>query len=195
MKITVRKLTDETLLREACDATRHPGQNASTATLKRMYQCQHSPARTQMFWVRMEKIATFVSVHFTRHKTGVEHFVESNRDDRGTNAVADRNTPVNHSMLMNAQALMTMADQRLCFQAHLATVGVMVRLKNAIAKVDPDLAELMVPKCVRMGFCPELKPCVAGPATVIGAYRNSWFVKEREKLREKSECYTCSSSA
>lgn len=179
MNITVTKITGLTELRAACDATRHPGQAPSTATLERMYRCLHSPIRTQMFWIRMEGIATFVSVHLVRHKHGVEHFVESNRDDRGgTNA--DRLTPVNHSMLVNAEALINMARKRLCYASHKTTVGVMARVRNAIRRVDPDLADNMLPECVRCGYCPELRACAAGPVAVIMAYPDAWPTKQRE---------------
>ena len=180
MNITVTKLTDVDLLRKACDATRHPGQTPSSATLAKMYQCRHSPIRTQLFWVEMQGIPTFVSVHLVRHAaTGQVHFVESNRDDRGGDETVNRLTPVNHSMLLNAEHLMVMAEKRLCFASHKTTVGVMNRLRNAVRRVDPDLADAMVPQCVRLGYCPELKPCVAGPAAVILNYNHSLPVVRR----------------
>lgn len=183
MIITATKLTDETLLRAACDATRHPGQNPSTATLRAMYQCEHSPVRTQLFWIRMKGIPTFVSVHLVRHSaTGQSHFVESNRDDRGGTDTTDRLTPVNHSMLLNAQHLIDMAKKRLCYASHKTTVGVFVRLRNAIHKVDPALAEVMVPECVVRGYCPELRPCRLGPEKVIRSYPDSHHNKKRAGL-------------
>ena len=182
MHVTVQKLTDEALLRDACDATRKPGLTPSTMTLAKAYQCQHSPARTQLFKVRLEGIPTFVSVHLVRHSaTGQCHFVESNREDRGGEA-ADRLTPVNHLMLLNAQHLMDMAGDRLCYNAHLQTVGIFSRIRNAVRTVDPALAENMVPKCVRMGFCPELRACKPGPVSVIRSYAHTSFVRERAKI-------------
>ena len=180
MNIAVTKLTDVDLLRKACDATRHPGQTPSSATLAKMYQCRHSPIRTQLFWVEMQGIPTFVSVHFVRHAaTGQVHFVESNRDDRGGDETVNRLTPVNHSMLLNAEHLMAMAEKRLCFASHKTTVGVMNRLCKAVRRVDPDLADAMVPQCVRLGYCPELKPCVAGPVAVIRCYSATKPVRDR----------------
>jgi len=103
-------------------------------------------------------IPTFVSTHLVRHSIGVTHYVESNRDDRGGQDV-DRNTPVNHAMLINAQALMAMARKRLCGNAHRETVKVMIAIKNAVREVDPDLAQAMVPDCVYRGSCYELNSC------------------------------------
>ena len=174
MNVTIQKLTDETLLRRACDMTRHPGQNPSTATLERMYRCEHSPIRTQLFWVELQGIPTFVSVHLVRHKHGVEHFVESNRDDRGGSEETNRLTPVNHGMLVNAQALINMARKRLCYASHKTTVGVFSRLRNAVRRVDQDLAINMVPECVVRGYCPELRQCQPGMTNVLRAYQDSY---------------------
>ena len=153
--IRVLKLTGTELLRLACESTMHG--KKSGMTLKQIYQCEHSPIRTQLFWVEMH-IPTFVSVHFVRHKIGVEHFVETNRDDRG-GVEADRWTPVKHSMLINAQALIQMARKRLCRKAHPTTRQVMADLRFAVQEVDPDLFEHMVPECVYRGKCNEIHPC------------------------------------
>ncbi|MBV5310806.1 hypothetical protein [Chromatium okenii] len=160
MQITATKLTDIELLRRACDMTRHEGQSASTVSLAAMYRCEHSPIRTQLFWIEMSRIPTFVSVHLVRHSIGVTHYVESNRDDKGGKDTG-RNMPVNHAMLINAQALMAMARKRLCSNAHVDTMRVMGRIKVAVADVDPDLAKAMVPDCVYRGGCHELKSCGA----------------------------------
>jgi hypothetical protein len=81
-EIIIKKLTDESVLRRACDMTRKPGMVPSQMTLEKIYRCEHSPIRTQQFWIELHGIETFVSVHLVRHKIGVEHYIESNRDDR-----------------------------------------------------------------------------------------------------------------
>ena len=124
-----------------------------------LYQSEHSPIRTQTFWVDMQGIPSFVSVHLVRHKIGVEHFVQTYRDDRGANEVADRNTKVNHGMFINAAALIHMSRKRLCTNAHEETRKVMVEIKNAIKEVDPVLAKYMVVDCVYRGGCCEPRTC------------------------------------
>ena len=69
--ITVEKLTDISLLRRACAVTM--GAESSKARLETFYNCERSPIRTQMFWIEMKGIPSFVSVHLVRHKIGVEH--------------------------------------------------------------------------------------------------------------------------
>lgn len=182
MNIIVDQLTGQAEMRAACDFTRRPGMSPSTMTLRKIYQCEHSPIRALMFAVQMEGIPTFVSVHLVRHKHGVEHYVQSNRDDRGGDDEVNRLTPVNHLMICNAQALINMARKRLCFASHKTTVGVFARLRAAVRRVDPDLADFMVPECVVRGYCPELRPCDAGPAQVIRAYGDSPHVQMREAM-------------
>lgn len=156
MEITVKKLTDETLMRRACEMT---FRGKSKVSLEKMYKAEHSPIRTQMFWIEFHDIPTFASVHLVRHKIGVEHFVLSNREDRGGDPFADRWTPVSHGMFINAQALINMSRKRLCKKAHPYVQKVMSDLRDEIAKVDPALAKCMVKECDYRGRCHELKPC------------------------------------
>ena len=156
MRITVTKITDETLMQRACEFTTG---KPSGMTLEKIYQCEHSPMRTQIFLVEMIDIPTFVSVHLVRHNVGVTHFVKSNREDRGGNGEEDRNTPINHAMLINAQSLINMARKRLCKKAHNATVAAMERIKQEVHKVDPALADRMEMDCLYRKGCHELKPC------------------------------------
>ncbi len=157
MQVIVTKLTQPDLMRKACSYTTG---KPSSASLDRMYDCEHSPIRTQMFWVEMIGIPTFVSVHFVRHKVGVEHYVRSNRDDRGGDEKVDRDTPVNHAMLCNAQALIHMSRKRLCGRAHQTTREVMKLVRLGVAYEDGGLAAFMVPECdYRGGICHELVSC------------------------------------
>lgn len=158
MEISVKKYTDAFLMRKACEMTMHD--RSSKASLKDMYKCEHSPIRTQMFWIEMLDIPTFVSVHFVRHHVGIEHFVQSNRVDHGADTNITRLTPINHGMWCNAQALISMSRRRLCYKASPETREVMLKIKEAVRAVDPDLANALVPNCIyRGGHCHEPKPC------------------------------------
>lgn len=155
MKITVTPLTDMSLVHKACGSTL--GTDTSNITFDAIMTCEHSPIRCLLFWVDMRDIPTFVSVHLVRHKIGVEHFVKSNRDDRGGSAKVDRDTPINHGMLINAQALVNMARRRLCMQAHPAARKVMQAIKDASPK---ELQKYLIPECEYRGnTCNELRYC------------------------------------
>jgi hypothetical protein len=174
MKILIKDMTDVNLVRRACDMTRKPGVKPSTISREKLLKCEHSPVRLIQFWVELIGIPSFVSTHLVRHKFGVEHFVESNRDDRGGagDDKVTRLTPVNHGMFANAQALIAMSQKRLCYMSSSKTVATWMRLRKEMAKMAPDMADAMVPSCVyRNGFCPELRECKPGLAKVMKAYR------------------------
>jgi hypothetical protein len=158
MNIKVIKLTDDGLARRACKFTLH-SQAETSIPMRKLYGSEHSPIRTQLFWIELVDIPTFVSVHFVRHKIGVEHYVQTNRVDRGGKVNTDRTAPVNHAMLVNAQALINMSRKRLCFNASEETREVMVGIKDEVSKLSPCLAEFMVVECVYRGRCPEPRSC------------------------------------
>jgi len=169
--VLVERVTDVDLVRWGCEMTMH-GQTSKVG-IGKMAKAEHSPLRLLMYKVELQHIPTFVSVHLVRHKIGVEHFVKSMRDDLyiDPEAVVDRDTPVNHGMLINAQALIQMARKRLCFKSHAKTVGVMRKLRRELAKVEPELAPFLVPECVyRGGMCPEFRECKPGLINVLDAY-------------------------
>ena len=167
--VTAQRLTDNVLWRRAASLTARG--RAVNMPLSNLYRCEHSPIRAILFWVEMRGIPSFVSTHLVRHKIGIEHYVESNRDDRGGTGEENRLTPVNHGMLINAQALIEISKKRLCYKSHSKTIAVWSRVRNAIAIVDPDLARFMVPECVyRNGLCPELSECKPGLQKVLKAY-------------------------
>ena len=156
--VSVRKITGTDLMRLACSYTINADSNM---TLEKVYQCEHSPMRTQLFVVEMQGIPTFVSAHFVRHKHGVEHFVKSNREDRASHTGdLGRWQPVNHMMLCNAQALVNMARKRLCRKASNETTATMQAIVNAVRRFgDFALAERMVPECEYRRGCREIKTC------------------------------------
>lgn len=203
--MSVRKLTDLELLQEAC-ATTFMG--TSHATLISLYKSEHSPVRTQLFWISLKNIPLYISTHLLRHHVGSVPFQLTCRDDRNggnpglpakidrikeqietlldhfhkggvyTGAQhqemeailgeldwlkdnADRYTPVNLSLCINAQSLIDMAKLRLCSGcAARETVIVFNAIKNEISKIDPDLSSMMVRKCVyRNGLCGEQRCC------------------------------------
>lgn len=158
MKVTVTKLTDTALAQRACQFTLH-SHSPTNIGLRKLYGSEHSPIRTQMFWIELKGIPTYVSVHLVRHKIGIEHYVSTNRMDRGADDIADRNSPVNHAMLCNAQALINMSRKRLCTKASIETRITMIDIKNAVRNVDEDLAEFMVADCVYRGMCYESSSC------------------------------------
>ena len=186
--VSVRKMTDENLMRSACEMT---FLGKSKQSLLSIYKAEHSPVRTQIFWVEFHNIPLAVSTHLIRHHVGSTPYQLTCRNDRqGGNpglpgrvdevirliqegdidkAIeeldwikenTDRETPVNLGLLINAQSLIDMAKLRICIQAHADTRHIFNVLKAEVAKVDPELAAMMVRKCVyRGGICGEPRCC------------------------------------
>lgn len=191
-----------------------------------MYKAEHSPTRTQIFWIECKNIPLFIATHLLRHHVGSVPFQLTCRDDRkggnpglihkleeiksklnnivnevqdGNSDYADfviseiqdeltylqessdRYTPVNLGLFVNAQSLIDMAKLRLCKQAHAETIEVFQAIKDEVAKIDPELAVMMVRKCVyRNGLCGESRCC--------GFNNTPMFKKE---LSEYLENFTC----
>jgi hypothetical protein len=200
--VSVRKITDESLMQEACEMT---FLGKSSQKLQSIYRSEHSPSRTQIFWVTAKNIPLFIATHLLRHHVGSVPYQLTCRDDRpggnpglikevssiievlnlGLTGLqngdidglddnledsmqalewlkdhSDRYTPVNLGLLLNAQALIDMSKLRLCLQAHKETIEVFKEIKIKVEAVDPELASLMVRKCVyRGGICGEPRCC------------------------------------
>lgn len=187
MKIEITQISGLDAMRWACDMTRKPGVKASTMSLANIYRCEHSPMRAITYGVKLVGIPTFVSTHLVRHKFGVEHFVESNREDRGGagDTQVNRLTPVNHGMILNAQAIVNISLKRLCYAASGRTVAVWRKVRNEINTIDPALADAMVPECVKRGYCPELRQCRPGLKRVLMAYKDTQPMRiRRQQLAE-----------
>lgn len=127
----------------------------------KMLKARHSPIRTLMFTIKMI-VPSFVSVHFVRHKIGVEHYVQSQRNDRQSNydrELAPQNVLVSHKMDINAEQLMFMANRRLCGMADKTTRYTMTRICMEVSKLNPEFTSFLAPMCERLHECPEFKSC------------------------------------
>lgn len=126
---------------------------------RKLINSEHSPLRTIMFTIEMKDVPYYNSVHFVRHKFGVEHYVKSQRSnlDRG---LEPQNALVNHIMDINAQALIFMARKRMCYKADETTRYIMNIIVSEIVKLCPEFSQFLVPECIyRGGICHEFKPC------------------------------------
>ena len=156
-----------------------PGVYPSDSWKKTILLAEHSPIRRIRFSWKWEDLKSWISVHFVRHKFGIEHWVTTQRTDRtGVDRDASRqDTRVSHECEANAQALIFISRRRLCSQASLETRQAWTEVKNEIAKVDPVLASVMVPECVYRGFCPEFTTC--------GYTETEAYKKELEEYRRR----------
>ena len=133
----------------------------SSAWKKRILLSEHSPIRKLFVSWKWSNLPYWVSVHFVRHKFGIEHFVSTQRTDRtGTDRTSQRqDSPVEHECMANAAEIMFISRRRLCMQASPETRAAWKMVVDEIAKKEPELASCCVPECVYRGFCPEFKCC------------------------------------
>lgn len=128
----------------------------------KLIQAEHSPLRELWFGIRMT-IPSYVSVHFVRHHIGVNHYVQSQRNDRQDNydrAKAPQDAMVSHIMSVNAQELVFMAHKRLCGQADPYTRRVMQEIVKQVIMTNPEFNDVLVPLCgYRNGVCTEFNCC------------------------------------
>lgn len=124
---------------------------------------EHSPIRKLKFSWRWTDLPYWVSVHFVRHKIGIEHFVKTQRSDRtGETVLRDelsQGALVSHECEANAQALITISRKRLCTCASPETRKAWMLVREKVAESEPELAKCMVKECVYRGFCPEMFGC------------------------------------
>lgn len=128
----------------------------------KLIQAEHSPLRELWFGIKMT-IPSYVSVHFVRHHIGVNHYVQSQRNDRQTNydrTKAPQDAAVSHIMSVNAQELVFMAHKRLCGQADPYTRKVMQEIVKQVVETNPEFKGILVPLCgYRNGKCTEFNCC------------------------------------
>ncbi len=164
---TVKFLNVKGTWREVADAARttirleEGTKEPSSKWKKRILLAEHSPIRKLNFNWKWLDLPYWVSVHFVRHKYGIEHFVSTQRSDRtGEDRTAKtQDAPVMHECFANAQAVMFISRRRLCNQASPETRAAWRLVVDEIAKVEPEVASCCVPECVYRGFCPEFKCC------------------------------------
>jgi hypothetical protein len=133
----------------------------SSSWKMRMLMSEHSPIRKMFVCWKWVNLPYWVSVHFVRHKIGIEHFVSTQRSDRtGVNReVATQDAPVEHECIANFQTMINISRKRLCFKASQETREAWQGVLDEVKKVEPELVHCCVPDCVYRGRCKEFSTC------------------------------------
>lgn len=130
---------------------------------KKILNARHSPIRRLNFSFLLEDIPSWVSVHLVRHHIGIQPYVGSQRNDRqdkyDRNA-ARQDSPVTMILDMNAEALMNLANKRLCNQASRETRLFVKAMCELVIEQCPEFELFLVPMCVyHGGECHEFNSC------------------------------------
>lgn len=146
---------------------------------RRLLLCEHSPIRKLIISWKWCDLKSWVSVHFVRHKFGIEHWVRTQRTDRtGINRdELPQGSLVEHECEANAQAIINISRKRLCQQASEETTEAWQDfLNNAVKSNEPELFNVCVPDCVYRGHCFEHRSC--------GFHKTDMFKKWVNEYRE-----------
>ena len=133
----------------------------TTEFKKKLLISEHTPIRLIEIDWSWEKIKSWVSVHWVRHKH--EKFVSTQRDDRKEHEISRDDMPqgtlVDMDNYANAQQLIDIMRKRLCYQASPETRSLAEDFKMALKSEQPELADVLVPNCVYRASCPEFEMC------------------------------------
>lgn len=161
----IKNNTDWKEIRNACRTTVNKESNDQEVTSDfklRLIISEHSPIRLINITWEWENLKSWISVHFVRHKFGIEHFVQSQRDDRtGDDRDSKRQDAlVRHRCNANAQAIIYISRKRLCNKTHPETKRAWLDFLVQLGDLEPELVRCCVPDCCYSGgICRELKTC------------------------------------
>ena len=170
--------------RDVADAARttinlEVGEGEPSSNWKRkMLLCEHSPIRKLHIAWKWTNIMYWVSVHFVRHKFGIEHWVRTQRTDRTGVQRGDlsQSTMVEHESEADAQAVINISRRRLCNQASPETRDAWKAFLLRLAEKEPELTSVCVPDCIYRGWCYEYRSC--------GFHKTEQYKEMLEKYRE-----------
>lgn len=130
---------------------------------RRIAMATHSPIRCIKFYVMVTDAPYYSVMHLCRHHVGFQPYVNSQRPDRSPSGASRHDLPqdalISVMFEINAQAMINISQDRLCNQADPVTQKLWTKIINAIGEREPELRSLCVKKCIRCGFCPEMKSC------------------------------------
>ena len=124
---------------------------------KKLVIAEHSPLRTIIYRLYDDTCDRRVALHLIRHINGTIPFLGTTRDD----IVGENNkNGITFTFYFNFQSLINMSKERLCFRAASYTRNYMLEIIEHIKELDGDLlTNVLVPKCIYRGFCPESNCC------------------------------------
>ena len=135
----------------------------SSDFVRKLLVARHSPIRELRFSYVIRDIPYWVTVHLVRHHVGFQPYVQSQRNDRQSDydrTKAPQDTPVTMRVTLNAEALLNLANKRLCMKASPETREVVQRMCALAERVVPELHGLLVPMCeYHGGVCYEIQSC------------------------------------
>lgn len=130
---------------------------------RKSLEARHSYIRELNFVFRITGIPYWVAMHLVRHHVGCQPYIKTQRNDRQSvydRGEAPQNAPVDMMWSLNAEALMTLANKRLCWLAALETRETVRKMCGLVHGRCPEFLGYLVPNCMyHGGKCHEMQPC------------------------------------
>ncbi len=158
----------------------HKDAEPTSSWKRRILLAEHSPIRKlHINWIWKE-LKSWISVHFVRHKIGIEHFVSTQREDRN-NEISNRDEEpqgalINHECEATAQTIINISRKRLCNNAHFETRIAWLKFLYELQKYEPELYSVCVPDCIYRGWCYEMNSC--------GYHKTNMYQRQLLQYRE-----------
>lgn len=141
---------------------KEPATRPTTEWLHKLLKARHSPIREMWYHFRLEDIPYYVQTHLVRHHVEFHPYVKSQRNDRQDEydrRKAPQDTPVTMCLSLNAEALLNLANKRLCMLADPETRSVVSTMCWLVEVQCPEFAGLLVPACEYHHECKEMFSC------------------------------------
>lgn len=136
------------------------GHEPSKEFKKSILISEHDPIRDIEVKFRWENIKYWVAMHWKTHIWRSR--TNTQRNDRQANYdrnKAPQDAPVEFIGDANAQHLIDTMRKRLCYMAAPETREYAEDLKETLHKIEPELADVLVPNCIYRCGCPENGKC------------------------------------
>ena len=160
MKITVegwdwvKKATLKTIGKKSIE-----GKPISSEWKQNILISRHSPIRELSIRIEFDDIERWIADQIVRHNVGCNNYMKTSRTDRG-NLPRSEQTMIMLTDLMqshNAESFINMMETRLCVGCVSKETRILAEsLVKEVSKVEPELALMCVPPCIKSFGCKEV---------------------------------------
>jgi len=119
-----------------------------------LFRARESVLYANTYWLTLTGVPPRAQSHLAKSGPGWYLWSQTQRPDR-------HGVDGNYDLIIqcNAEALLNLAEKRLCGQAWAETRAVVAAIREAVRSLHAELADLMQPACVWHGQCRKVNPC------------------------------------
>jgi hypothetical protein len=135
------------------------GKQISSEWKKKILISMHSPIRELSIRIDFGNIERWVADQLVRHNVGCNNFMRTGRPDRGNIPRCEQTLDMLTELIQshNAESFINMTSKRLCVGCvSKKTRGIMESIVKEVGEVEPELALMCVPPCIKSLGCKEV---------------------------------------